>query len=146
MHSRDNARSPMQWSGDASGGFTTGVPWFPLNPNTSEINADAARLDANSVYHHYRKLIQLRHEHPVVALGDFQMLLPEDPKVYAFTRSLDDVTLLVLGNFSGDELPVDLPDAAEWAREELLIGNYPPRDGESGITLRPWETRVYKRG
>jgi oligo-1,6-glucosidase len=117
-----------------------------VNPNTSEINADAARADADSIYHHYRKLIQLRHEHPVVALGDFQMLLPEDPKVYAFTRSLDDVTLLVLGNFSGDEVPVDLPEAAEWAREELLIGNEPPRDDESGITLRPWETRVYKRG
>ncbi len=146
MHSRDNARSPMQWTGDAGGGFTTGVPWFPVNPNASEINADAARADEDSVFHHYRKLIQLRHEHPVIALGDFQMLLPEDPKVYAFTRSLDEVTLLVLGNFSGDEAQVELPDAAEWARGELLIGNYPPPDAEDGITLRPWETRVYKRG
>ena len=144
--SRDNARGPMQWDGSKQAGFTTGVPWFPVNPNAAEINVEAARADENSIFHHYRKLIALRRELPVVALGDFEMLLDDDPTLYAFTRSHEGVTLLVLGNFSSDEVSAKLPDAAEWAQEELLLGNYPPREGETGITLRPWETRVYRRG
>jgi oligo-1,6-glucosidase len=143
--SRDNARSPVQWDAGDQAGFTNGTPWFPVNPNYTEINIEAARSDEHSIYHHYRRLIALRHEHPVIALGDFEMLLERDPTVYAFTRSLDDVTLLVLGNFSDDVAPVDLPDAASWAEEELLIGNYPSPGVMSGITLRPWETRVYMR-
>jgi oligo-1,6-glucosidase len=145
--SRDNARSPMQWDSSELAGFTTGVPWFPVNPNASEINATAALADATSVLHHYRKLIALRHEHPVVAVGDFAMLLEQDSRVYAFTRSLDDVALLVLGNFSADEVPVGLPDAAGWAEADLLLGNYPtPDELAPSIVLRPWETRVYRRG
>ncbi len=145
--SRDNARSPMQWDSSQHAGFTTGVPWFPVNPNAAAINAAAAAADPDSVFHHYRRLIALRHDHPVVALGDFAMLLERDPTVYAFTRSLAGVTLLVLGNFSADAAPVDLPDAADWAASELLLGNYPAPDGSTpGIVLRPWETRVYRRG
>ncbi len=145
--SRDNARSPMQWDGSDHAGFTTGVPWFPVNPNFAEINAAATVADPDSVLHHYRKLIALRHELPVVALGDFAMLLEQDPRVYAFTRSLDGVTLLVLGNFSADEAVVELPDAAEWAAAELLLGNYPAPDAPAaGIVLRPWEARIYRRG
>jgi oligo-1,6-glucosidase len=143
--SRDNARSPVQWDASEQAGFTSGTPWFPVNPNHTEINVEVACSDDDSVYHHYRRLVALRHEHPVIALGVFSMLLEQDPTVYAFTRSLDDVALLVLGNFSSDAAPVNLPDAGEWAREELLIGNYPPPDDEGGITLRPWEARVYMR-
>jgi oligo-1,6-glucosidase len=143
--SRDNARSPMQWDASSQAGFTSGTPWFPVNPNHTDINAEAERANPDSVFEHYRKLIALRHDLPVVALGGFDMLLPNDPAVYAFTRSLDGVTLLVLGNFSDDEVRVGLDDADAWASEELLIGNYPPREGEDGITLRPWEARVYKR-
>jgi oligo-1,6-glucosidase len=143
--SRDNARGPMHWDASDQAGFTAGTPWFPVNPNHVEINAEVERADPDSVFHHYRKLIALRHELPVVALGDFDMLLPNDAAIYAFTRSLDGVTLLVLGNFSSDEARAGLDDAADWAREELLIGNYPPRDDEDGIVLRPWETRVYRR-
>jgi oligo-1,6-glucosidase len=145
--SRDNARSPMQWDRSPQAGFTTGTPWFPVNPNAAEINAEAAVADPDSVFHYYRKLIALRHELPVVALGDFTMLLEQDPKIYAFTRSLDDVTLLVLGNFSSEEVAAELPDAAEWARSEFLLGNYPaPDHRDDGIVLRPWESRIYRRG
>jgi oligo-1,6-glucosidase len=98
--SRDNARTPMQWDDSAHAGFTTGTPWIALNPNYKEINAAAAVADQDSVFHYYRRLIELRHTEPVVAHGDFTMLLPDDPKVYAFTRTLDDVTLLVIGKLS----------------------------------------------
>jgi oligo-1,6-glucosidase len=144
--SRDNARTPMQWDDSEHAGFTTGIPWITVNPNYKDVNAAAQLVDPDSVLHHYRRLIELRHTVPAVAHGDFRMLLPDDEHVYAFTRSLDDVELLVLGNFSGETVRADTPDAVAWTRSELLIGNYPPPDGsQAALTLRPWETRVYRR-
>ena len=140
--SRDNARTPMQWDASANAGFTTGTPWLPVNPNHTEINAQAARADPDSVFHHYRRLIELRRTEPVVAFGDFGMLLPEDEQVYAFTRRLDDVELLVLGNFSGTGVTPRLPDAGAWAGAEVLVGA-PAPDG--GLALAPWEGRAYRR-
>ncbi|HEY3260973.1 MAG TPA: alpha-glucosidase [Pseudonocardiaceae bacterium] len=142
--SRDNARTPMQWDASKHAGFTTGTPWLPVNPNHVEINAAAQLADPDSVFQHYRALIALRQAEPVVAEGDFTMLLPDDEHVYAFTRRLGDVTLLVLGNFSASTVVADVPDAPGWAGAELLIGNYPappPVD----LALRPWEIRVYRR-
>jgi oligo-1,6-glucosidase len=132
---RDNARTPMQWDGSQHAGFTTGTPWLAVNPNHMEINAEAQRRDPGSVFHHYRRLIELRHSEPAVAHGDFTMLLEEDERVYAFTRRLDEVELLVLGNFSAEEVPIDVPG---WEDAEVVIG-------EPGEGLRPWEGRVYRR-
>lgn len=142
---RDNARTPMQWDASEHAGFTEGTPWMAINPNYRDINADAAVADEHSVFHFYRKLIDLRHTLPVVVNGDFRMLLPEDERIYAYTRSLDGTTMLVLGNFSDDEAPVEIDDADAWSASELVIGNYPAQEPASGITLRPWETRVYLR-
>jgi oligo-1,6-glucosidase len=133
--SRDNARTPVQWDGSEHAGFTRGEPWLAVNPNHVEINAEAARADPDSVFHHYRALIELRHSEPAVVHGDFTMLLEDDERVYAFTRSYRDVELLVLGNFSGEHVTVDLP---EWTDAEVVIGE--PGDG-----LRPWEGRAYRR-
>ncbi|WP_219635397.1 alpha-glucosidase [Nocardioides ungokensis] len=80
---RDNARTPMQWDASPHAGFTTGTPWIPVNPDHVEVNAEAALADPDSVFHHYRRLIELRRTVPAVALGDFTMLLPDDPVVYA---------------------------------------------------------------
>ena len=86
---------------------------------------------------HYRRLIALRHENPVVALGDFTMLLPDHEHVYAFTRSLDGEVLLVVCNVSGTPYPLaDLLPRAVGA--ELVLGNLP----DHGDTLRPWEALV----
>jgi oligo-1,6-glucosidase len=137
--SRDNARTPMQWDGSPNAGFTSGEPWIPVNENAGEINAEAAVADPDSVFHHYRRLIALRHTEPVVAHGDFTMLLPDDEHVYAFTRRLGDDELLVLGNFSGEEVPVELDEAGG----ELVLGNY-DAPGEENL-LRPWEARVLRR-
>jgi oligo-1,6-glucosidase len=75
------------------------------------------------------------------------MLLPNDLRVYAFLRRLDDVELLVLGNFSAAAVDADVPEAAAWTHSELLVRNYPadPASAGESITLRPWETRVYRR-
>jgi oligo-1,6-glucosidase len=141
---RDNARTPMQWDASEHAGFTTGTPWIAVNPNHVEINAEAARADPDSVLHHYRRLIALRHTEPAVAHGDFTMRMGGDDAVYAFTRRLGDVELFVLGNFTGAEAPT--PEALGWADTELMLGNAPaPATAEAHGTLRPWEARVYRR-
>jgi oligo-1,6-glucosidase len=143
--SRDNARTPVQWDGSRSAGFTTGEPWLPVNPNSTQINAEGQRSDPSSVLAHYRRLIDLRHRDPVVAHGRFAMLLPDDERVYAFTRALDHVELLVLGNFSGDWVSVDLPDAPAWAASPVLLGNVHEPPATGSLELRPWEARVSRR-
>jgi oligo-1,6-glucosidase len=145
--SRDNARTPVQWDDSPQAGFTTGTPWLAVNPNHAEINAAAERADPDSVFHHHRRLIALRHDDPVVALGDFTMLLPEDEQVYAYTRELDGDALLVVVNVSGEERAVDLGDAWPLADDggwgELVLGTH--ADAGEPTTLRPWEARVVRR-
>ena len=120
----------MQWDASAHAGFTTGTPWIAVNPNHREINAEAARADPGSVFHHYRRLIELRHTEPVVAHGDFTMLLPDDERVYAFTRRLDDVELLVLGNFSAEHGHAGRARRT-WAAAEVLVGDRAARTAAS---------------
>jgi oligo-1,6-glucosidase len=141
MH-RDNARTPMQWDDSPHAGFTTGTPWIEVNPNYVEINAAAARADDNSVFHHYRRLIELRHTSDVVVAGDFTMVLADHPHVYAFTRALGDETLLVLGNFSAATQRLD--GLEEWAGAEVVVAN---TEAPAPITdgLAPWEAVVLRR-
>jgi oligo-1,6-glucosidase len=145
--SRDNARTPMQWDDSGNAGFTTGTPWIAVNPNAAEINARSEVADDESVFHHYRRLIELRHSEPAVAHGDFTMLLAGHDRVYAFTRRHEDTELLVLGNFSGDAVGVEIPEASRWIDSELVIGNVPePAALREQLTLQPWEARVHRRG
>ncbi len=138
--SRDNARTPVQWDESPNAGFTTGRPWLAVNPDHVEWNAAAQRNDPASVFAHYRRLIALRHDDPVVALGDFHLLLPEHDEVYAFTRSLAGSTLLVVCNVSRTphDLTALLPEAVG---AELVLGNLPEDDP---AVLRPWEARVLR--
>jgi oligo-1,6-glucosidase len=136
---RDNARTPMQWDDTPYAGFTAGTPWLPVNPNYKEINAAAQMDDPNSVFAHYQALIALRHDLPVVAEGDFQMLLPDHETVYAFTRSLYRETLLVLTNFGAAEQSVDLAEP----NAEVVLSNYGDRASPVG-TLQPWEATIYR--
>jgi oligo-1,6-glucosidase len=141
---RDNARTPMQWTGDAGAGFTSGEPWIATNPNAVAINAASQVGHDGSIFEFYRSLIRLRHDDPVVAHGDFRMLVPAHPTLVAFTRSLGDDRLLVLSNFDESELDVaDLVDLAPWADATRVLGNYP--DAASiASPLGPWEVRVVR--
>jgi oligo-1,6-glucosidase len=140
---RDNARTPMQWDASPQAGFTSDTPWLAVNPNYPQINAAAQRDDPDSVFHYYRRLIELRHTEPAVVNGDFTMLLPNDERLYAFTRRLDDTELLVIGNFTPDPVRAEIADAAAWSDAELLLTNLatPPSD----LTLGPWQAVVYRR-
>ncbi|MNC35713.1 Oligo-1,6-glucosidase [compost metagenome] len=143
---RDNARTPMQWDATDNAGFTEGTPWLKVNPRYTEINVEQALADSDSVFYYYQKLIALRKKHLIMTYGDYQLLLPENEDIYAYTRTLDDEQWLVLLNFSEAPQTVELP-AELAAVRETIIGNYPdePVSGERG-TLRPYEARVYRLG
>jgi oligo-1,6-glucosidase len=144
--SRDNARTPMQWDETENAGFTDGTPWIAVNPNHKEINARAEIADEDSVFHYYRRLIELRHTEPVVAHGDFHMLLADHNQVYAFTRRYGSTELLVLANFSGEPATIEVPDADRWQGTEPVLANYPVDAAEDiqHLSLRPWEARAYR--
>jgi oligo-1,6-glucosidase len=136
--SRDNARTPMQWDDSTQAGFTSGTPWLGVNPNHTEINAAQQVGKPGSVFEHHRRLIALRHEDPLVAQGDFQLLVPDDEHLFAFTRGGDSGELVVVANFSGSE--TTLPDAVveRCAGAALVIGE------RTDPTMLPWESRVYR--
>ncbi len=144
--SRDHARTPVHWDDTEHAGFTTGTPWFAVNPNYAEINARAALGDPDSVFAHFRKLIRLRHDDPTVQEGRFDLLLPEHDRIWAFTRTPDApdaAAILVLANCSSApvELPADgLPDHAD---ADLVLGTHPSPDP---LVLAPWESRVLRLG
>lgn len=139
--SRDNARTPMLWDASETGGFTTGTPWLPANRDRDVINAAAAVADPDSVFHHYRRLIELRHDDPVVVDGRFTLLLPDDPQVWAFTRTLGDDTLLVLANCSSTPATVDPGELPVLDGSEILL---PTHGASYTLTLQPWESRLHR--
>ena len=139
---RDNARTPMQWSAEENAGFTTGTPWLPVNENYTEINAEAALRDPNSIFYYYQKLIQLRKDHRVFRDGDFRLLCPDHQEIFAYTRENDRERMLVVCNFSSLHHAFRLPD--EFWNAEVLLSNYPGTEQ----TLRPYEAfiRYQKKG
>jgi len=146
--SRDNARTPVQWDASAKAGFTEGTPWIGINPNYKEINVAQAVADPDSVYHYYKKLIDLRKKHDVVVEGRYDLLLAADESIYAFTRTLGDERLLVILNFTAGAPVFAWPDALPAAAPTLLIANYAVDEGADiqHLTLRPYEARVYRLG
>ncbi|MFQ1925534.1 alpha,alpha-phosphotrehalase [Aeromonas veronii] len=142
--SRDNSRTPMQWSAAPNAGFTNGTPWLTPAANYSEINAEAALADQNSVFWHYRDLIALRKAHPIFTQGDYQELLTGHPQIWAYARRANGQTLLVVSNFYGEPVEFALPAELQSGEGRLLLGNYPDSlaQPQSGM-LRPYESLIW---
>ena len=135
---RDHARTPMQWRGDqAHAGFTVGQPWIPVNDNFTEINVAQNLAEKDSVFATYQQLIQYRKDHDIVVKGDFQLLYPEHPAVFAYKRQWQDDAFVVFANVSEEEQTVDV---AELSLNDVIINNYDEvtvRDGQ--LTLAPYQ-------
>lgn len=142
--SRDNSRTPMQWSAAPNAGFTNGTPWLKPAANYSGINAEAALADQHSVFWHYRDLIALRKAHPIFTQGDYQELLTGHPQIWAYARRANGQTLLVVSNFYGEPVEFALPAELQSGAGRLLLGNYPdsPAQPQSGM-LRPYESLIW---
>ncbi|UJL47004.1 alpha,alpha-phosphotrehalase [Virgibacillus sp. NKC19-16] len=141
--SRDNARTPMQWTGEANAGFTTATPWIQPAENYPEINAENVLEEKDSIFSHYQKLIALRKKYDIITYGDYQLLLEDDPQLFAYTRNWKGERLIVVSNFYAEEVTVNLPiDSPK--PDRILLSNYSDSQnlGEQ-LTLRPYESIVY---
>ncbi|EGQ7937717.1 alpha-glucosidase [Vibrio vulnificus] len=144
-NSRDNARTPMQWSASPNGGFSQAEPWIEVNPNYPEINVEQALADSDSIFYHYQKLIELRKQHPAIVYGDFTPLFAEHDSVFAYVRSHQDEQLLVINNFSDQDVSLELPDNLQNKEVNCLIYNYDLLD-MLGVTLslKPYQCYAFK--
>ncbi|MCF3944117.1 alpha,alpha-phosphotrehalase [Oceanobacillus alkalisoli] len=142
--SRDNGRTPMQWSAKDQAGFTTGTPWIDVAANYPEINTENALEDPDSIFYHYQQLIALRKKYDCITNGDYQLLLEDDPQIFAFTRNWNEERILVVSNFYGKDATVDLQLEKAQAAPEILLSNYEdsPQNLEQ-LQLRPYESIVY---
>ncbi|MEZ8777855.1 alpha,alpha-phosphotrehalase [Vibrio splendidus] len=143
--SRDNSRTPMQWNSETYAGFSLAQPWLDVANNYTEINAEQALEDKDSVFYFYKSLIELRKEVPVITHGSYQDLLPEHPSIFAYVRESEGQTLLCINNYYGEEAECVLPERFEMVKAKSLLSNY--QVSESLVAslhqvLQPYETRI----
>ena len=141
--SRDNARTPMQWDAGANAGFTGGTPWISVNPNYTTLNAAQELADADSVFHYYQTLIRLRKQYPIFAEGDFTLLYPEHPSLFAYERRFGGQVMTVLCNFYDEPFTLPAEDVRALTPDTLLLANYDK--AEDAAAFRPYEARIYLR-
>ncbi len=133
---RDNARTPFQWNDSENAGFTAGQPWLAVNPNYTELNAQAQENDPNSVLNYFRKLIKFRKENHELIYGKSEFYDLENESVFAYTRELEGRKLLILLNFKETEATADVP--YDLANAKVLFGNYDDFDG----TLKAYQAVI----
>ena len=141
---RDNARTPMQWDDTPNAGFTTGTPWFTVNPDYKEINVAEQEKDPESILNFYKKLIRLRKEYPIIVYGSYKMLYPTHEAAVVYERVQDNEKLLIACNFSAEGQELEAPKEFVENAAELLISNYPVAEISEKLSLRPYEARVYR--
>ncbi|API91167.1 MULTISPECIES: glycoside hydrolase family 13 protein [Virgibacillus] len=143
---RDNSRTPMQWSNHENAGFTTGTPWLKVNPNYKQINVEDQLADPNSIYHYYRKLVQLRKENDIFVYGRYDLILEDHNQIYAYTRTQANQQVLIITNLFAEETEFVLPETVKSRNGKLLLGNYARETADSinHIQLKPYEARVYE--
>ncbi|MHC8970822.1 alpha,alpha-phosphotrehalase [Priestia aryabhattai] len=144
--SRDNSRTPVQWSDEPNAGFTKGKPWINPGDNYREINVEKALDDEDSIFYFYQKLIALRKQYEIITSGNYELILGEDEQIFAYIRNGADEKLLVINNFYGSETAFELPEdiTFEGYHSEILLSNYEDSSKEfKQVLLRPYESIVY---
>jgi oligo-1,6-glucosidase len=138
---RDNARTPMQWSMAHNAGFSTGKPWMPVNPDYRTINVVAESHDPNSVLAYYKAMIAVRKAHPALVHGRYRDVSPDSSTIYAYRRDHASGNMLVIMNFSDSEADFPIPHKVEPGK--ILISNMPGKIITSpNLTLAPWESVI----
>lgn len=143
--SRDNARTPVQWSAEKNAGFTTAdKPWFHINPNYKEINVEAAEKDPDSILNYYRQLLKFRKENEIVIYGQYKEHYHERKDLFVYSRHYKDQRMLVICSFSDKQMNFKAPQGFNLADGEIMLSNYHnPKNNGNGCILKPYETRVY---
>lgn len=143
--SRENARTPVQWSSEKNAGFTAAdEAWFNINPNYKEINVEDAEKDPKSILNHYRKLINFRKGNDLVIYGDYKQHYPNSSKIFCYERNYGEKKLLVICSFSADPVKFKAPDEIDLSRGKLVINTYDVLEpGKNEFKTKPYEARVY---
>ncbi|WP_414739155.1 glycoside hydrolase family 13 protein [Macrococcoides caseolyticum] len=142
--SRDNTRTPMQWDDTKNAGFTKGTPWLKVNPNFEDINVFKQEKDENSILNFYKQLIQLKKKHLTLTYGTFDLIYPEDTKVFAYTRTYEGDQFIIIGNLSHDKVTLKKDESLKMKDESLVLYNYQKEDRSEDIfTFQPFEARIY---
>ncbi|MFS0880349.1 glycoside hydrolase family 13 protein [Metabacillus niabensis] len=144
--SRDNSRTPMQWSSEVNAGFTTGTPWIGINENYKEINVAAQQENNRSVLQFYKNMIRLKKANEVFTYGTYNLILDDHPQIYAYTRTTEDNQVVVFANLSETMATWEEHLAFHVHSNDLLLANYEVEDHDSVnvFTLKPYEARVYR--
>ena len=140
---RDNARTPMQWDSTENAGFTTGKPWLKVNKNYKFINVEDCLQDKDSIFYHYKKLINIRKHNDTIIYGNYKLLLPEDKNVFAYSRKLNGDKIVVVCNFYDKEVNLNFKE--DFNNVEILLSNY--KDSSifmKDLKLRPYEAIMYR--
>ena len=141
---RDNARTPMQWSDAEYAGFSTATPWFYVNSNYKEINVESQLDDPDSLLNFYRSALLFRRDNPLVIYGRYKEYYPESKELYVYERSYDERRLLVVCSFTEEPVRFDAPADYELEKGKRVFSNYEENYIISnGFTTRPYEMRVY---
>lgn len=135
--SRDNARTPMQWNDKLNAGFTSGKPWFKLNPNYPSVNVDKDLSSSKSVFKYYQKLIRLRHTNDILEFGDAKLLMPDDKDIFAYTRQYKNQKWLIIANLSGHSRLLE--SLNKYKDSKIVISNY--EEVKFG-SMRPYEALI----
>ena len=142
--SRDNSRTPVQWSRGKNAGFTSGTPWFNVNPNYHEINVADEEKSPDSILNFYRKILKFRKENPIVLYGSYRELIPESKKLYVYERAYGNERLLVICSFTNEQVRFETGKEYNIENTEPVLSNYEHNFVISnGFTTRPYEMRVY---
>ena len=142
--SRDNSRTPVQWSRGKNAGFSSGTPWFNVNPNYHEINVADEEKSPDSLLNFYRRILKFRKENPIVLYGSYRELIPESKKLYAYERAYGNERLLVICSFTNDQVRFEAGKEYNLENAEPVLANYEHNFVISnGFTTRPYEMRVY---
>lgn len=138
MENRDNSRTPMQWTNEINGGFTEGTPWFPVNPNYKTINVAQQSEDSDSVLNFYKRLIKIKKSDDIYTYGEFNLIDDANENIFAYTRKLNNKTVLVAGNLTDHVASLNLPFEVE--PSQIKLHNY---KNDLDITnMRPFEAFV----
>jgi len=152
VSSRDSARTPMQWDDSEHAGFTTGEPWFYVNPNYRRINVAAQEKESLSILSFYRRCLELRRYSRTLIKGEYHEYRPLDGNVYMYERRRRDVRYLIICSFAGRAIDVRVPQIYVGRHGQYVLGNYIEAD-EKGTKVEcfqatqhfaPYETRVYR--
>lgn len=141
MENRDNARTPMQWNNSINAGFTTGKPWFHVNPNYTEINVKQQLNDKFSILSYYKALIQLKKSDLIYTYGKFNMVDAENKQVFAYTRTFKNNTVLIVANLTNEVSELNLPFELDISSVDIKLHNYHLNDINLDH-IKPYESFV----